>query len=307
MIEPLPTADATSEPLSVVVFSGIANLPLYAAQAKGFFAKRGLNVDLKFTPNSKEQRSGLAEGRYNILQSAIDNAFALKDKANVDVVVVYGGDNSFNRLLVQPGINSLADIKGKTVVVDAIDTAFAFQLYEMLRQKGVNKGEYDVKPLGGSPARLAEMIKDKSLAAAMLSPPYSIKAVKAGLKDMGSAATALGAYQGSSIIVSRAWAAANSSTLIRFLQAAIEGSRWALDPQNQREVVDLLMQKLNLPEDIATLSYESTKDDFSRDGAIDLAGIENVLNLRAEFEGKAPAAKERYLDLSYYEKALAGL
>jgi len=50
---------------------------------------------------------------------------------------------------VQPEINSLADIKGKTVAVDAVNTAYAFQLYEMLRQKGLNKGDYEVKPIGG--------------------------------------------------------------------------------------------------------------------------------------------------------------
>src|SRR5476651_1932699 len=98
--------------LTVIVFPGVQNLPMFAAQAKGFYAKRGLNVDLKFTPNSDELRNGLAEGRYQIAHSAVDNAFALKDKANVDIAVVIGGDNSFNHLLVQPEIKSLADIKG---------------------------------------------------------------------------------------------------------------------------------------------------------------------------------------------------
>ena len=140
--------------LSVIVFPGVQNLPMFAAQAKGFFAKRDLSVDLKFTPNSNELRNGLAEGRYHIAHSAVDNAFALKDKANVDIAVVLGGDDSFNRLIVQPEINSIADIKGKTVAVDAVNTAYAFQLYEMLRQKGLNKGDYEVKPVGGTAQRL---------------------------------------------------------------------------------------------------------------------------------------------------------
>jgi hypothetical protein len=32
-----------------------------------------------------------------------------------------------------------------------------------------------------------------------------------------------------------------------------------------------------------------------------------VLALRAEYEGSAPAAPEKYLDLSYYQQALKGL
>src|SRR5450631_4692015 len=154
---PLNDSRAEDIKLTVIVFPGVQNLPMFAAQAKGFYAKRGLTVDLKFTPNSDELRNGLAEGRYQIAHSAVDNAFALKDKANVDIAVVIGGDNSFNHLIVQPEIASLADVKGKTVVVDAINTAYAFQLYEMLRQKGVNKGDYEIKMAGGTAARLEAM------------------------------------------------------------------------------------------------------------------------------------------------------
>ena len=69
-------ARAEDTKLTVIVFPGVQNLPMFAAQAKGFYAKRGLNVDLKFTPNSDELRNGLAEGRYQIAHSAVDNAFA---------------------------------------------------------------------------------------------------------------------------------------------------------------------------------------------------------------------------------------
>jgi ABC-type nitrate/sulfonate/bicarbonate transport system substrate-binding protein len=190
-------AHAQDTKLTVIVFPGVQNLPMFAAQAKGFYAKRGLAVELKFTPNSDELRNGLAEGRYQIAHSAVDNAFALKDKANVDIAVVFGGDDSFNRLIVQPEIASLADLKGKTVAVDALNTAYAFQLYEMLRQKGLNKGDYEVKSVGGTSQRLEALTKDKTYAAAIMNPPFSIRAEKAGLKVLGTVADAIGAYQGS--------------------------------------------------------------------------------------------------------------
>jgi len=300
-------ARAEDTKLAVIVFPGVQNLPMFAAQAKGFYAKRGLSVDLKFTPNSDELRNGLAEGRYQIAHSAIDNAFALKDKANVDIAVVIGGDNSFNHLMVQPDIKSLADIKGKTVVVDAINTAYAFQLYEMLRQKGLNKGDYEVKSVGGTGFRLDAMTKDKAMVAAILNPPFSIRGERAGLKDMGTASAALGAYQGNSAFVLRSWGKANADTLVKYLEAYVEGWRWCFDPKNKAEAIKLLVERLKLPEDIATLSYDSTRDGFNRDGAIDMEGVKNVLKLRAQFEGETPAAVEKYLDLSYYQKALAGL
>jgi len=300
-------ARAEDTKLAVIVFPGVQNLAMFAAQAKGFYAKRGLAVDIKFTVNSDELRGGLAEGKYQIAHSAIDNAFALKDKANADIAVVLGGDNSFNHLIVQPDIKSLAEVKGKTVVVDAINTAYAFQLYEMLKQKGVNKGDYEIKLAGGTALRLDAMLKDKNNVAGMMNPPFSTRAVKEGLKDMGTAAAALGAYQGTSAFVLRPWAQANSDTLVKYVQAYIEGWRWAFDPKNKAEVVKLLVERLKLTEDVATQSFDDTKNDSAKDGAVDMAGVNNVLKLRAQYEGGAPASPEKYLDLSYYKKALAGM
>jgi ABC-type nitrate/sulfonate/bicarbonate transport system substrate-binding protein len=140
-----------------------------------------------------------------------------------------------------------------------------------------------------------------------MNPPFSIRGEKAGLKDMGTAAAALGAYQGSSAFVLREWGKANEDALVKYLQAYVEGLRWALDPKNKAEAVALLVERLKLPEDVATLAYDSAKDDFNRDGAVDMAGVNNVLKLRAQFEGGTPASPDKYLDLSYYKKALAGL
>jgi ABC-type nitrate/sulfonate/bicarbonate transport system substrate-binding protein len=303
----LSAARADDTKLTVIVFPGVQNLPMFAAQQKGFFAKRGLAVDLKFTPNSDELRNGLAEGRYQVAHSAVDNAFALKDKANVDIVVVLGGDDSFNHLIVQPEIKSLADIKGKTVAVDAVNTAYAFQLYEMLRQKGLNKGDYEVKSVGGTGARLEAMTKDKTFAAAIMNPPFSIRAEKAGLKSVGTVADALGAYQGSSAFVLRSFAAAHGDTVVKYVQAYIEGLRWMLDPGNKAEAVGLLTERLKLPQDVASQALDATLKGFQKDGALDMNGVKNVLKLRAEFEGGTPAAPEKYIDTSYYEKAKAGM
>jgi hypothetical protein len=43
---------------------------------------------------------------------------------------------------------------------------------------------------------------------------------------------------------------------------------------------------------------------FARDAAFDMTGFKNVLALRAETEGGKPADPRRYLDLSYYDRAM---
>ena len=298
--------------LTIMVFQGVQNLPLIAAQTKGFFGKRGLEVEIKIAPTSDEMRKGLAEGRYQIVHGAIDNAVAMAEVAKADMAVVIGGDNGWNQLIVQPGVGAITDLRGKTVIVDAPNTAYALQLYEMLAQSGLKKGDYEVKPVGATFRRLEAIRDDKTIAASMLNPPFSVLAEKAGLKNMGSAVKAIGPYQATAGFVMRPWAKANEDTLTKYLQAYVEGVRWSLDPANKEQAVRFLMDRLKLAEDVATQAYAvaTGPEGFAKDGAVDIEGFKNVLKLRATHLGTwggTPPSPEKYLDLSYYQKAFAGL
>jgi ABC-type nitrate/sulfonate/bicarbonate transport system substrate-binding protein len=158
------------------------------------------------------------------------------------------------------------------------------------------------------------MTKDKANAAAgVLNPPFAFRAREAGLKDMGPAATAIGAYQAGGAFVMREWAKANSDTLVRYIKAYIEGSRWALDPANKDEAIALLAERLKLSPQIAAQSYAvaiNPAEGIAKDVRFDMAGFNNTLKLRAEIEGQwggnpPPAAK--YIDLSYYDRALSSI
>jgi ABC-type nitrate/sulfonate/bicarbonate transport system substrate-binding protein len=304
------SASAQETKLTVMVFQGPQNLPLLFAQSKGFFAKRGLAVDMKIAPNSDELRNGLAEGRYQIVHAGVDNAIAMAEVAKNDIAIVLGGDTGLNHLMVQADINTIADLRGKTVIVDSPNTAFAFQLYKMLEQHGLKKGDYEVKSAGASFVRRDAMLKEKDFKAAILNPPFTVQLKKAGLRDLGSAVKALGPYQSTTAFVMRPWAQANAEVLIKYIQAHIEGLRFATDPANKAEAVKLLAAAMKLEDDVAAESfalYADPQEGFAKDGQIGLEGLRNVLKLRAEITGGTAAQPEKYLDLSYHQRALAGL
>jgi ABC-type nitrate/sulfonate/bicarbonate transport system substrate-binding protein len=305
---------AAQTKLKVMVFPGLSNLAIFAAQQKELFAKQGLAIELLNTPNSDVLRDGLAKGDHQIAHAAVDNAVAMVELAKADVIIVTGGDNGFNRIFVQPEINSYADLRGKAVVVDAPNTAYALLLYKVLKDHGLNKGDYTVRPVGGTTARLEAMTKDKANAAAgVLNPPYAFRAREAGLKDMGPAATAIGAYQAGGVFVMREWAKANSDTLVRYIAALVEGSRWALDPANKDEVIGLLAERLKLSPQIAAQSYAvatNPAEGMAKDARFDMEGFKNTLKLRAEIEGQwggNPPPPAKYIDLSYYDRALSSI
>src|SRR5258705_10474955 len=79
--------------LRVNIFAGPQNVGLLAAQEKGFFAKRGLSVEIQITPGSRAQRDGLVNGSYDIAQSAVDNPGALVGHGNAEGIIVAGRAN----------------------------------------------------------------------------------------------------------------------------------------------------------------------------------------------------------------------
>jgi ABC-type nitrate/sulfonate/bicarbonate transport system substrate-binding protein len=297
-------------PLKVIVFPGMSNLAQFAALAQGFYAKRGLAVELVYTPNSAELRDGLAAGRYQIAHAGVDNAVAQVETAKVDLFIFMGGNNGFNNLIVQPEIKSYDDFRGKVMAVDAVDTAFAILLYKMLDLKGVKRGSYDVKPVGGSLLRYQAMTKDKTYAASMLNPPFSLQAMRVGLKDFGSAVSAIGPYQSDGGWVLRSWGQANAEVLTRYIQANIEGIRWALNPANKDAMVAILANRLRLTKELAEESFNFSRSGFAVDGKFDLDGFKNSLQLRADMLGTwggKPPAPDKYLDFTYYQRALAAM
>jgi ABC-type nitrate/sulfonate/bicarbonate transport system substrate-binding protein len=303
------TASAQT-PLKVIVFPGMSNLAQFAALAQGFYTKRGLSVELVFTPNSTELREGLAAGRYHIAHAGVDNAVAQVETAKVDLFIFMGGNNGFNNLIVQPEIRSYEDFRGKVMAVDAVDTAFALLLYKMLDLKGVKRNEYEAKPVGGSLLRYQAITKDKAYAASMLNPPFSLQAIRAGLKDFGSAVSVIGPYQSDGGWVLRSWGQANGDVLTRYIQANIEGIRWALNPANNAAMVAIIADRLKLANDVAEESFTFSQNGFSVDGKFDVDGFKNSLKLRADMLGTwggTPPAPEKYLDFTYYQRALAAM
>ena len=293
--------------LRVNTFPNAKALGLQAGIAKGIFAKRGLEVRLEFTESSKAQRDGLAAGKFQIAQGAIDNAVAMIEGPKADVIIVSGGDSGMNEFFVQDGIASFAELRGRVILVDAPDTAYALQVKKLMSQNGVAPADYTIKPAGAGVYRFKAMAEDKSNAAAILNPPFTVQAQAMGMTSLGNTVALLGPYQAVGVFVMRPWAEQNRDALERFLAAEVEALRYVRDPTHRAESVALLVDEEKLPRDIAERTYDQLVDPsfgFTPDAKLDMQGFRNMLALRAEVEGKTGAAPERYLDLGYYERAM---
>jgi ABC-type nitrate/sulfonate/bicarbonate transport system substrate-binding protein len=143
----------------------------------------------------------------------------------------------------------------------------------------------------------------------MLNPPWNFVARDRGAKSLGRTIDLYGPYQASGAFVLRSWAKSNEQVLERYLAAFIEGCRAAQDPAQKKQVLAVLKRELKLDDRLTELTYQELMlkgSGLSRDCAIDMPGFKNVLALRAEIEGQwggNPPAPEKFLDMSYFEKA----
>ncbi len=309
----MPARAAELVQLRVNAFPNAKALPLHAGIATGIRARHGLALELQRTENSKSQREGLAAGKFDIAQAALDNAVAMIEVAKQDAVILSGGDSGMNEFIVQPEIASFADLKGRTVIVDAPDTAYALQAKKILLKAGLHEGaDYTIKPVGAVVYRYKALVEDKSNAGGVLNLPFNIQAEEHGLKSLGRLIDLLGPYQAAGAFAMRSWAREHADTVERYLAAYVESLRFVREGANKAECLTLLRDKLKLTEASAERTYAQLTDagfGFTPDAKFSQDGFANMLALRAEIEkgGGTAAAPEKYVDLGYYERAMKKL
>lgn len=297
--------------LRVNIFNTSSNLPLLAAQAAGYFERRGLQIEIQHTPNSDAQRAGLAAGSFEIAHAAVDNAVAMVEVGAQDVVIVLGGDAGMNEFMVRQEINTIEDLRGKVLAVDAPNTAYALVAKKILKNHGLLENrDYTVRLAGGTGPRAAAMVADPQLAAGMINPPFSFTVRAQGLKSLGNQFKLLGPYQATGAFVLRRWAQAHAELLQNYLAAYIEGQRHVMNPAHRADMIDLLMRSFKLDSPAAAGTYEALLTPgagLAPDARFNLEGFQTVLAIRAELEGMwggAAPAPQRYLDLSHFDRAI---
>lgn len=304
--------------IEVTLFAGSGSLPLYVAADAGLFAKQGLSANLTATPSSGALIQGLVSGKFQFAYAGVDNYLAYDEgqgtsptEKTPDIVIVAGGSPIELTLLAVPSIKTYADLKGKTLAVDSVSTGFAFVLRKMLEKNGLGPNDYKFEAVGSTQKRWEAMKEGKALAS-LINPPFTGQALSMGYTNLGDGLDVLGSYLGSVHGADRAWAKANEATVVGYVRAVIAATRWLYDPANADAAAKILMGRVNgLTEQQAkggVASVVKGRAALAKDAAVDLVGLKTVIELRDQYgePKKKMGPPEKYMDLSYYKKALGG-
>ena len=305
--------------IRLVVFPGGFNWPLWVAQAKGLFARNGIEVEVTPTPGSVFQLTGLIEGRFDVAITLVDNVIAYREGqgevplAGPELIAVMASDTRvYPALVTLPEVRSYADLRGRTLSVDALTTGYAIVLLAMLEQGGLAPGDYTLDSIGGAQQRYLAMAERKH-AGCLLNSPFEQMLAARGFNILDTAIAVLGRYQGQVVATRSSWAAANRDALVAFNRAFLSAIAWLYEPVNRVETLEIFLR--NAPGESlesAATAYDILFDrthGFPRDGAIDVDALAKVIELRARYgrPRKPLGAPSDYYDLSFLAEANAGL
>jgi ABC-type nitrate/sulfonate/bicarbonate transport system substrate-binding protein len=250
--------------------------------------------------------------------TALDNVVAYQEGQNEapigpnpDLFAFLGSDNAFLSLVTQKSYGKVADLRGKTLTVDAMTTGFAFVLREILARNGIAESEVTFERAGGVSSRFRAMTENPKHAATMQMTPFELLGEARGMNTVLRADDVLGAYAGMCGVARRSWAKDNEKAVVGFTRAYWRAVQWMTEPANRPFAEALLVAHVgNLTPALAPKAANillAERGGFRRDISIDEAGARTVLELRSKYgePKKTLTDVSRYVDMRYREMALA--
>ena len=299
--QPGPLAQAATAPpakpeaLTVMVFEGAFNLPLWVAQKQGYFATQGLQITLQPARGSVQVVEALHTGQAELALMSVDNVLAYaggqgestQARAGADLVAFMAGDNGLLSLVGRPGVSSVAGLKGLRLAVDAQTTGFAFVARELLARAGLAAGpgpqQVQVLSAGGTAQRYQQLVQDR-FEATLLRPPYERLAQRQGFGVLARGTDVAPHYLGTVGVVRTPWAQAHPQAVMGFLRAYRDALQWLQQPGHRAQAQALLQQ--HFAELLATDAAAVLADLLAPQGglnfsmAIDLQALAAVQQLR---------------------------
>ena len=201
---------------------GGTHAPLWLAKDARLFEKQGLDVNLVYIPSSFQPVMGLLSGSTQFMNySALPSLEAYLRGADT-VLLASALDRVEHHLVVHPSIETVKDLRGKTIGIGSLGSLIDVVLREGLRLSGISDKEVSIIPVGDSVGRITALQKGRVQATA-ISGAHLLVAKKSGFKTLIDFNKLPIDVATSSILSTRAYVSNNVETTVKFVKGWLEG------------------------------------------------------------------------------------
>jgi NitT/TauT family transport system substrate-binding protein len=291
---PAQSAELPQIRSSYAAVSG-AFAPIWVAQEKGFFAKYGVSVDLKYILPATATQALIARSL------DICNPGGELIEAGLtghDVVFMLGVLNrAVFSLYSKPDIKNFADLKGRVIGVTQPGSTTDFVARILAREGGMTPGkDVRVLHLDGIPAIMAALTQG-NIDAGVISAPTTVRARKAGLKELVNITDKNIPLIHVAFASTRQYMKENPDRVRRFLQAYLEGLKTVRTDREQAKQAIGKYTKITDNEDLEE-TYKTFLPAWEKVPYVSDAGVKTLLDFANQPAAKS-AKPEQFIDNSF--------
>jgi NitT/TauT family transport system substrate-binding protein len=237
----------------------LSYLPIHVALQKGFFSKRGFDVEVI------QMAAGLAAPA--LLNRSIDYTTIPSGPATAAArglplkVICFTSVKLQHVLISRPEIMRMTDLAGKRIGAGSLGTLPAYQVRVLIDRFRLGSNTIIV-PLNSTNDRIIATQKG-NVDAAVVSAPFDLKAEELGLKRLLQIGSILPIPQ-AGLATTEEKIKTGRHEVIEFLKATNEGLDYTW---SQRQgTIDIIAKWMNLNPSVAASVYESVRDTYSQKG-----------------------------------------
>ncbi|MGE0747267.1 MAG: ABC transporter substrate-binding protein [Rhodospirillales bacterium] len=228
----LPAAAADKVKIDVGSVPSLSGGPLYIAKEKGYYDALGLDVEIHRIAGSADAQAMLATNRMQVIAGAVSAGFFNSVEKDLPVTIVLSRNitPTYHNLLVRADLKDViktpADLKGRTVMMNARGSIASYEVDAIIAKGGLSLKDIEIKYMPFNQAAVA--LENKAVDAAMMIPPLSEVIVQKGFAvkfadpdDYVTAKPLLIAVQQ----MNTDWAAKHPDAAKSFVFATLRGAR----------------------------------------------------------------------------------
>jgi NitT/TauT family transport system substrate-binding protein len=247
--------------------------PLDIGTAKGFFQKRGLELDISSFAGSAKLQQALGADAIDIgLGSGPELAFVAKGNPVLGICAYAGPVNLMMVVRKDAGINSIADLKGKRISVSTVGSLTDWVTRELSRQQGWGNDGIVITPLGTNEAQVAAL-RAKETDGLAVDPAGAFELEEKGVgKIMVRYEKVAPVFINHISYATNKLIAEHPERIKEFLAAWFETVAWM--KANKDEAVKLAAPVMHTSLEIGARDYDETMPTFSDTGKFEPAALQ---------------------------------
>lgn len=186
--------NAASDPIKLGVKVWAPDFFSYLAQEKGFFEKNKVNVELTLVQDYQQILNNYSNGDFDGMIPVYSDLI-YQNSQGIDSRVVYAVDLSNTGDVIIGNVNNtindstnnttLADVKGKKISVEGINSFSHLFVLEALAKVGLGEGDVEIASVPAE--NVTQELEKGTIVAGHIYQPYTTEALKKGYKILFAA------------------------------------------------------------------------------------------------------------------------